>query len=106
MKRYEIILAREAEKDLHGAVSYIAKNLREPVAAENLLNCFEETVLSLETMPQRFPVIPEISLPSYGIRIIPVKNYLAFYTVNEDANAVYLIRFLYGKRNWVELLKE
>ena len=106
MRRYEIILAQEAEKDLRGAVNYIAKNLCEPAAAENLLNCFEETVLSLETMPQQFPVIPEISLPSYGIRMIPVKNYLAFITVNEDAKAVYLIRFLYGKRNWIELLKE
>ncbi len=47
MRRYEIILAQEAEKDLRGAVNYIAKNLCEPAAAENLLNCFEETVRSV-----------------------------------------------------------
>ncbi len=106
MKRYKVILAREAEKDLRDTVSYIAKNLQEPAAAESLLNCFEETILSLETMPRRFPVVlEEISAP-YEIRMVPVKKYLVFYTVSEDMKVVFVIRFLYGKRNWAELLKK
>lgn len=35
-----------------------------------------------------------------------MKNYLLFYVVREDESAVYVIRFLYAKRAWQNVLRE
>ena len=40
----------------------------------------------------------------WGIRFVPVKNYLLFYIVREDEQKVYVLRFLYSKRNWQKIL--
>lgn len=34
-----------------------------------------------------------------------MKNYLLFYVVREDESAVYVIRFLYAKRAWQNILR-
>lgn len=34
------------------------------------------------------------------------ENYLLFYVVREDESAVYVIRFLYAKRAWQNILRE
>lgn len=53
--------------------------------------------------------IPYVTTHFYvrgGIRFVPVKNYLLFYVVREDESAVYVIRFLYAKRAWQNILRE
>ncbi|MDR3338399.1 MAG: type II toxin-antitoxin system RelE/ParE family toxin [Treponema sp.] len=34
-----------------------------------------------------------------------VKNYMLFYTINEEEKIVTVIRFLYGHRDWKNILK-
>jgi plasmid stabilization system protein ParE len=34
-----------------------------------------------------------------------VKNYMMFYTINEDEKTVDVIRFLYGRRDWKRILE-
>ena len=36
---------------------------------------------------------------------IIVQNYMAFYQIEEPAQVVHILRFLYGKSNWVSILK-
>ena len=45
-------------------------------------------------------------LKSWGIGFVRVKNYLAFHTISKENRAVYIVRFLYGKRDWVSVLKQ
>ena len=40
-----------------------------------------------------------------GIRLLPIDNYLVFYTVNKAAEMVGIVRMLYGRREWETLLK-
>jgi len=44
-----------------------------------------------------------------GLRSKKVNNYLLFYKIEEPDNEgekyIYLIRFMYGKRNWEKYLK-
>ena len=42
-------------------------------------------------------------LAAWGVRFIQIKNYFAFYVVEE--NQVTVIRFLYAKSDWVSILK-
>jgi plasmid stabilization system protein ParE len=35
-----------------------------------------------------------------------VKNYMLFFIVSEDEKTVYVIRFLYGRRDWKNILTD
>jgi hypothetical protein len=43
-------------------------------------------------------------LASQGIRSIKVRNYVLYYSVDENKNTVTALRFLLGKRDWVGIL--
>ena len=45
-------------------------------------------------------------LKAWGIRFTLVKNYIAFYVISENNHTVYIVRFLYGKRDWITILKQ
>ncbi len=102
---YQIYVTAAAEKDLANAFYYIDYVLKNPLAADALLNEFEDKVNALALYPQKFPVVDDEILADWKIGYTVVKNYLAFYIVDESASAVKIIRFLYGKSNWIAVLK-
>lgn len=104
MERYNVILSLEAKADIREIVRYIAKELREPSTAEQMLDRIDEAVASLETMPEKYALVTDEYLASCGIRMIVVKKYLIFYTVEHSKKEVNISRMLYGKRNWIDLM--
>lgn len=103
---YKVHLTKVAKQDLSKALDYIEFSLHNPSAADKLLNNAETIIDSLAYMPARHPVIQDRVLSARGIRYVKVDNYLAFYFIDEEKCAVYVIRFLYGKRNWISILRE
>lgn len=103
---YKVVITNPAEEDLQKAVSYIANDLKNIVAAKNLLNEVEGTINSLSEMPNRFHIVDDELLASQGIRMVQIKNYLAFYVVREEAKSVTVLRFLYARRDWINILKK
>lgn len=79
--------------------------LKNPKAADDLLNEAELKINVLSSFPSKFPLVDDPLLASWGIRFTQVKNYLAFYIVSEKEQKVTVIRFLYRKSNWGFLLK-
>lgn len=55
-------------------------------------------------MPERYRRYEDEELTKENIRICPVKNYLIFYKVNTKEKTVEIIRVLYSKRDYKELL--
>lgn len=104
-KMYKIEVTSLAQNDLKQAVYYIANELKNSISAMTLADEFEKEALSLAEMPNRFKVVDDEFLASKSIRFFIVKNYLAFYIVNEETKTVSIIRFLYAKRNWNDILK-
>ena len=45
-------------------------------------------------------------LANLGYRLKKVKNYLIFYIIGEDNKYIKIVRFLYGRRDWMNILKE
>lgn len=43
-------------------------------------------------------------LKAQNIRFVVVNNYLAFYIIDESRHIVHIIRFLYGKRDWITVI--
>ena len=101
---YKVVVTRPAQNDLKSAVSYIENDLKNKEAAIQLIKLVEKTVKSLNTMPERYAVIDDEILSREGFRFIPINNYFLFYTVRKKTKTVVIQRFLYARRDWINLL--
>ena len=106
MELYDVSVHETAKADIREAVGYIAKTLREPDTARAMSERLRETIVSLSNMPERFPLVRDNYLSSLGIRVTSVGNYLIFYVVNQEEHRVDIFRVLYGKRNWIGIVRK
>ncbi|MCM1123022.1 MAG: type II toxin-antitoxin system RelE/ParE family toxin [Eubacterium sp.] len=95
---YEISITPQAKSDLRSIYEYIAFDLQSPQNAASQLDCLEESIDSLDEMPERFRVYDKEPWHSRNLRIMPVDNYLVFYIPNHKENVVMVIRVMYGGR--------
>lgn len=101
--KYAVHITERAQRDINEAADYIEFSLKNPQAADALLDAVERELSGLANMPERYPVVTDDFLASLGLRLVRVKNYLAFYRIDESKAKVYVVRFLYGRRDWVSL---
>ena len=98
-------VTQAAERDMANAYDYIDLVLKNPTAADKLLDVADEKIGALAEFPHKFEVVSDKLLSLWGIRFTIVMNYLAFYTVDDATQTVHIVRFLYGKSNWITILK-
>ena len=103
---YTIHITATAERDIMRAADHIEFNLKNPTAADHLLDVATKQINSLADMPQKFQLVDDPVLAIWGIRYIIVNNYLAFYTIDEEKQLVIIVRFLYQKSNWNAILHQ
>ena len=104
MTTYSIHITHTAQQDIKKAVSYIDTILKNPIAADALIDEIEPRIQELSSFPEKCPLAKDPLLASWGIRFLVIKNYLAFYIFNQQAATVHVVRFLYGKSNWISVL--
>jgi len=104
MMQYYLIITEAAEADLDGIADYISYELKEPNTALKQLNRIQETMTTLEELPERHSLVQDKYLATKGIRKLPTDNYLIFYTINKSTNTVNIIRVLHGRRDWENIL--
>ena len=103
---YSIHITATAERDIMRAADYIEFTLKNPTAADHLLDAVTEQINSLTHMPEKLSLVDDTVLASWGIRFIIVNNYLAFYTIDKEKQQVIVVRFLYQKSNWNAILRQ
>lgn len=104
MSTYNILITEPAEEDLYEIGTYISKELLELEAAKKVISRIANGINSLEDMPLRNALVADERLAYKGIRKIVVGNYIVFYIVTEENKAVTIIRILYSRRDWLNLL--
>jgi len=102
---YDIHITETAEKDISEAADYIEFSLKNPIAADDLLDEIDNQVNALAEFPEQFELVDDPVLKSWGIRFTTIKNYLAFYVIDEEDQIIHIVRFLYGKRDWIPILR-
>lgn len=102
--KYNVVIEKTAENDLIEILDYITDTLKEPKVASNIYRLIKSEILSLKEMPFRFQIVNEEPFRSIGVRRISVKNYSAFYVVDEEDRIVHIFRILYNRREWQNLL--
>ena len=96
-KKYRIRYLPLFEQDLVQTVSYITNVLKNPDAAEKLVNDVEAAILERLHNPLAFEPYPSVKKRKYPYYRIYVRNYVVYYVVMGDIMEVR--RFLYGARD-------
>ena len=104
MTEYEIEITRPAELDLYDIFTYIAETLKEPQTARRIYASIKKEIATLSTMPERFQIVTEQPYATMGVRRLYVENYVAFYMPNKERGIVSILRVLYNRREWQQIL--
>lgn len=104
MTRYEVAIEHPAQRDLYQILHYIAEVLKEAAIAGRIYTSIKEQVLTLGEMPLRHGVVRVQPHAALGIRRFPVENYMVFYVVDEEKHRVHVLRILYNRREWQNIL--
>lgn len=104
MNKYDIKITGPAEKDLKKIGEYIANELLEYNRAMKVIDKIARAIFSLEEMPLRNAIVADDKLASQGIRKFIIDNYIVFYIVDQDNKRVTIIRILYKRRDWINIL--
>ncbi len=102
--KFTIYLVEDAEKDLLDIYRYVALN-DSPEKAEKLLDHLEQTILRLETLPERGhhpPELERIGVREY--REVFYKPYRIIYQIMESEVFIHCV--LDGRRDLQELLQD
>ena len=103
---YFVNITDIAEEDILSTLRYISVELKAPAAANNLLDEIEKNEILLEKNPYIFPLVSDENLAEKGIRFVLIKNYMMFFIIEEDKKNVNILRFLYGRRDWKNILED
>lgn len=104
MDKYKIEITEPAENDLRSIGLYISRELLQPDTAKRVVTEIGEAILKLEELPLRNGWVSDKRLSIKGIRRIIIDNYIVFYVANEQNRLVTIVRILYNRRDWINLL--
>jgi plasmid stabilization system protein ParE len=104
MGDYRINISDLAKQDIRETAAYIKYDLQEPAIAEKITEAILDAIFTLEDMPARIGLVNDERLTKKQIRGLRVKNYTAFFRINETLKTVEIIRVIYSKRDWSTIL--
>ena len=106
MDYYRIDISEPAEDDLRDILRYISSQLLAPETSLELLETIDDAIQTLSLMPHRIPLVDDERLALLGYLILPVRNFLVFFSINETGKkkVVDVERVLYYRRDWKNLL--
>ena len=96
---YEVVVQPLALQDMTEAVTYIAGELKNPIAADRLAERLVRGIESLAAIPTRCPLHHTQRPLRYEYRQLRVDNYLLLFTVSEEDETVTVARVLYARRD-------
>jgi len=106
MRTYHIEVSALAQNDLTKIVRYIQERLHEPGTARKMYQMIKREILSLDRMPERYPLLDEERCRALGVRKMLIKNYLVLYLVDQDRSRVQIARIIYAGRDLAAQLDE
>jgi len=104
--KFKLIFSKLYHSDLDESHDYISNKLQNRIAADRLIMEAKKKIIEVRNNPAHRPLVNDKYLASLGYRLKVIKNYLLFYIISEDNKHIKIIRFLYGKRDWMNILKE
>ena len=104
MNVFEVTITPQAESQLENIAHYIASELKDPDAAENLVDDIIDAVEGLSHNPEKYHPIDDEPWGSQGVRKIHIKNYYAYFGIDNENSTVWIIAIVYAKRDQKKFL--
>jgi len=101
---YKIIYRSSVWLDLDEIVTYINTELHAPKAAERLLTELDGLKELIAEHPYMYRAYESVLTLSESYRIAQLRNFVLFYTVDEQTETVHFCRVIYGRRDFDPLL--
>jgi len=101
---FELTFSEKINDDIVFSINYIKNRLKSPMAAQNHVEELKKKYAKLKENPFARPLVQNKYLASKGIRFIMVKKYMLIYRIDENNNSVFLYRFMYCRRDWINIL--
>lgn len=105
MNKYRILLTKNAKDDLIEIRNHITYELMSPDISKKFIYGLRKSISQLYYLPYKFPQVKTKYIDRQSCRYMPYKNFLIFYEVKEQETVIYILRILYKKRNWSEILR-
>lgn len=106
MKEYLVEISETAEQDLEKIISYLRQNLAGDIIADKYKILFKQELKNLENVTGSMPVLDEELTGYKNIRKVNVRNYIIFYTVDEEKFKVFVVRIGHAFMDWEKYLKD
>lgn len=105
MKSYSVKILPSAQSDIAEALDYIALELCNPTAALKLQEVITECFSRLKALPYSGKKLNEEFPLKHTFYWVMAENYMIFYTIDEEARAVTIMRMLFGSSDYLSILK-
>ena len=102
--RYEVKLTAQAIEQVQEIVRYISHILLVPETARKWADTLQPEIAKLDFMPTRYPLTEEEPWHKKGIRKMSFKNFLVYYLIDEEKDAVWVTAVVYGRRDQIVAL--
>lgn len=106
MEHYEVKLTNHAVEQMAEIADYMVNTLHAPAAAKSFQQMMYSEMAKYATMPNRMQLLEDEPWHSRGIRKIQVKNFYAYYWVDETKKAVWFIAVVYARRDQLNELMQ
>lgn len=104
MTKYNVQFSNEAKNDFIDIIKYIKYNLQENNLATKLSLKIRENIKLISINPEIHSVIDDEFIKKLELRKSRVDNYLIFYRIIESEKTIQIVRIMYGRRNWNNIL--
>lgn len=101
---YVVNITKYAEEQLREIVHYIANELKAPDSALHMLELLENEINTLSQFPQRIVLVDEEPWHSEGIHKMVIKNFIAYFWIDESKMIVHVTGIVYAKRDQIKQL--
>lgn len=101
---YSVHFTKLAMNDLDDIFRYISKDLFAENTATELLERIDSSIMQLREFPKLGNRLTDEYLRIKGYRRVIVDSYIIFYIVNDERKKVIIMRILYDKRKYEDLL--
>lgn len=98
-------LTKQAEADLEEIVFYLSVELSNPQAATGFVDQLQRTIKEMQCFPESGAQVINEFLPRKGVRKKIVGSYVLYYLSDQEAQTLYVLRIVYGRRSMEEILR-
>lgn len=105
-KEYDFVLTETAESDIDATYEYIAETLGNPDAASDLADELEIQIEKICKKPETGKLVENEFLRRNDVWRFLVKNYIAYYLIDDENETIVILRFVYSGRNQDKIVKE